>query len=163
MPAHNAPLQESWRENRDAPLTPPELSVSGTAVGHFSLDWQAPDGHKSLTGDGRLPTAEVSLPEELELRLSRKEKSLTLTLMVFSGTIATVDPLSEPVLTLDCLSPSADCTLSAIDDSLIVRVAEHALPENGVISLFTEYYRGENVDTSTGFTNLASWAFGYRK
>jgi hypothetical protein len=83
--------------------------------------------------------------------------------MVFSGTIATVDPLSEPVLTLDCLSPSADCTLSAIDDSLIVRVAKHALPENGVISLFTEYYRGENVDTSTGLTNLAGWAFGYRK
>ena len=157
MSEQNTPLQEFGK----VPSTPPALTVSGAQVEHYTLDWQTKEGHQSLGSDEELPTQEVSAPDGLELRLSSDAKPLSLNLMVFAGSVASVDPTIQPVLSVQCSSSSTECAVETEGDSLVVRVRDEKLPKRGVVSLFAEYYRGSDVKTDSGSTNLVGWVFNY--
>lgn len=142
------------------PRAAPGLSVGGTAISHYTLNWQTDVAHELIDGSGTLPSTTVTLGQELWAEISAPERPLSLTLMVFEGSLASLDPTAKPVSTFDCLDASSPCTLAATAESTTLRLAAHDIPREAVVSIFAEYWRDPRLASAEGPTNLVGWAFG---
>lgn len=148
----------------DVPNEIPTLEAGGIGIDHYTLDWVSPAEERELNSDGTLPSQEVRVTEQsLEMSISTAALPLALSVLIFDGSLTTVDPMSDPVYSFDCMSEDGGCEIVAKDDSIRLSITSTELPENYVVSIFAEYYRDPNFDTQTGSTNLVGWAFGVSK
>lgn len=148
----------------DVPNEIPTLEAGGIGIDHYTLDWVSPAEERALNSDGTLPSQEVTTAEQsLELNVSTPALPLSLSVLIFDGSLATVDPMSDPAYSFDCMSEDGGCVTVVKDDSIQLSISSVDLPENYVVSVFAEYYRDPNFDTQTGSTNLVGWAFGVSK
>lgn len=148
----------------EVPNQIPALEVDGVGIDHYMIDWVSPAEKRALNSDGTLPSQEIeSTDQHLEMNISTPALPLSLSILIFHGSLATVDPMSDPAYSFDCLSENGACVNVVKDNSLQLSIPTTELPEDYVVSIFAEYYRDPNFDTQTGSTNLVGWAFGVIK
>lgn len=138
----------------------PGLLVSDVEIRHYTINWLTGAGHELLNSDGTMPTAITEVGENLQMRITAPELPLSLSLMIYEGTFASIDPTGEPFRVFDCLDGTSSCPVVRHPDSLSLHVPASDLPDAAVISIFAEYARDPELNSSEGPTNLVGWAFG---
>lgn len=129
-------------------------------IRHYTVNWLTAAGHELLDSDGTMPTTIVEVGEFLRMRITAPEPPLSLSLMIYEGTFESIDPTGEPFRTVDCLDGTSSCPVTRHPDSLTLQIPASDLPDDAVISIFAEYVRDPELNSSEGPTNLAGWAFG---
>ncbi|QYM74690.1 hypothetical protein [Leucobacter luti] len=148
----------------DVPLSVPTLAISSSMIPAYSLDWSTSEGHESIVSDGERPKDEVEIgSDRVSFRISAPERPLSLTVLVFSGTVESVDPTSDPVEQFDCLESETACELSDTETGMEFSIDASGLPEDFVVSIFVEYYKASELPTEDGSTNTVGWVAGIRR